>query len=451
MRPTVHSELAMLGGTPAVPSGLPAPRWPVVGEADEAAVLATLRGGALTSVGRGDHEVARLEREWAAYCGVGHAVATANGTVALAVALAALGVGPGDEVVVPALSFVASALAPAHVGAVPVFADVDPHDYLAGPSAVAAAVTPRTAAIMPVHLHGLPADMAELRAVAVRHGLAVVEDAAQAHGARYRGAPVGGLGDVGVFSLNASKNLPTCGEGGLITTDRADLARQALLLRQFGEDLEVAERSYVSTIAGFNGKLSAVQAAFTRAQLTRFDEVAARRDTVVRGFLDRLRALPGLVPPTVPADRTHAWHLLRFRVAPAAAGLDVPAPRLRAAVQRALRAEGVPVGHYQVAPLPAQPLFAGTGSGWRPAFPTVPASDPAATPAATRVVEETFVLQKTHLDPANAGLLDHYATAAEKVWARLDVLASYAAGMDYRPPWAPARRERARRTAGGVR
>ncbi|PTA46526.1 DegT/DnrJ/EryC1/StrS aminotransferase family protein [Micromonospora sp. RP3T] len=444
------SDLAMLGGAPAVPRGLPAPRWPVVTDADEAAVLDVLRDGALTSVGRGDNEVARLEREWAAYCGVGHAVATSNGTTALALALAALGVGPGDEVVVPALSFVASALAPTHVGAVPVFADIDPEHYLVDPAAVRAAVTPRTAAIMPVHLHGLPADMAELTAVAGGHGLAVVEDAAQAHGARYRDTPVGGLGDLGVFSLNASKNLPTCGEGGLITTDRPELGRRALLLRQFGEDLNTDERAYVSATAGFNAKLSAVQAAFTRSQLARFEATAAGRERAVRRFLDRLGALPGLVPPRALADRTHAWHLLRFRIDPAAAGLDVPAPRLRAALQRALRAEGVPVGPYQVAPLPAQPLFA-DGGGWRPAFPPVPVLDPAATPVAARTIEETFVLQKVHLDPGNDGLLDRYATAAEKVWEHLTVLAEYADRMEYRPPWARPAGRRVRPVAEGAR
>src|SRR6266487_3734511 len=182
--------LAIFGGTPAVPRELRHVDWPIVTDEDRQAVLETL----------------------------------ASGTAALALALFALGVGPGDEVLVPALSFIASGLAPLHQLAVPVFVDIDPVTFNIDPAAAAASITSRTAAILAVHLHGLPADMAAIDQLARAHGLAVIEDAAQAHGATWRGRKVGGLGQAGAFSLQVTKNLPTCGEGGLLTTGSAEVA-----------------------------------------------------------------------------------------------------------------------------------------------------------------------------------------------------------------------------------
>ncbi|HXM57054.1 MAG TPA: aminotransferase class V-fold PLP-dependent enzyme, partial [Candidatus Dormibacteraeota bacterium] len=221
-------KLAMLGGARAVPPG-GVPRWPVVTEADELAVHGVLASGRFTSASSGEREIKRLEREWADFVGVRHCVAVSTGTAALSLALAALGVQPGDEVIVPALGFIACAVAPLHLLAAPVFADIDPVTFNVDPAAVEAAITPRTRVIMAVHLHGLPADMDPILAIAARHGIDVIEDAAQAHGAAYRGRMVGSLGRVNAFSLNVSKNLPTCGEGGLVTTDDADVQGRVLL------------------------------------------------------------------------------------------------------------------------------------------------------------------------------------------------------------------------------
>jgi perosamine synthetase len=178
----VAGRLAMFGGTPAVGKSQPGTAWPVVTDDDRAAVLAAL-GGPLVSDRDGATPVSDLEQHWARTCGTRFCVGTSNGTTALSLCLAALGIGPGDEVIVPALSFIATGLAPVHQMAIPVFADVDPVTFNLDPAAVAAAITPRTAAIMPVHLHGQPADMDAIGALARKHGLAVVEDAAQAHGA----------------------------------------------------------------------------------------------------------------------------------------------------------------------------------------------------------------------------------------------------------------------------
>src|SRR5262245_37974439 len=232
------SQLAALGGAPAVPRELRRVRWPIVTDDDRAAVLRVLDSDALVCNADGEAEIPELERRWAQHVGVEHCVGVSNGTTALSLAVAALDIGPGDEVIVPALSFIASALGPLHQMAIPVFADIDPVTFNLDPGDVARRITARTAGIVAVHLHGLPADMDALGALADRHGLAIVEDAAQAHGATIRGRPVGGWGQLGAFSLQVTKNLPTCGEGGLITTHDAALASRIRRSREFGEIIQ---------------------------------------------------------------------------------------------------------------------------------------------------------------------------------------------------------------------
>ncbi|MEV6980968.1 DegT/DnrJ/EryC1/StrS family aminotransferase [Sphaerisporangium sp. NPDC051017] len=422
-------RLAAFGGRPAVPRELRNPPWPVITDDDRAAVLGVLDGAALVSDTDGETAVSVLERRWAERTGAAHCVGTSNGTTALQLALAALGVGPGDEVIVPALSFIASGLAPLHQMAIPVFADIDPVTFNMDPAAVEALVTPRTAAILPVHLHGHPADMDALNAIARRHGLAVLEDAAQAHGAYYKGRPVGSLGDAAAFSLQVTKNLPTCGEGGLVTINDDKVAETARMTRQFGEVIEAGrDRDYISYILGWNHKLSAVQAAFTLSQLERFDAYDAARRENVTALLARLAELPGLIVPTCAGDVTHAWHILRFRFDPAAAGLpDVRPEAFRAALHRLLRAEGVPVSRYQLLALPEQKVFTdriGYGSGypWTAGDPVADAEHP----VATQVIADSLTLQKRHLNPDAGPALQRYADGFEKVWANLDMAAAIA-------------------------
>jgi perosamine synthetase len=421
----VASRLAMFGGTPVVGKSQPGTAWPVVTDGDRAAVLAAL-GGPLVSDRDGATPVSELEHHWAQYCGTRFCVGTSNGTTALSLCLAALGIGPGDEVIVPALSFIATGLAPVHQMAIPVFADVDPVTFNLDPAAVAAAITPRTAAIMPVHLHGQPADMDALGALARRHGLAVVEDAAQAHGASYHGKPAGSLGDLAAFSLQVTKNVPTCGEGGLITTDDENLATAARMSRQFGEVIEAGrERDYISYRLGWNAKLSSVQAAFTLSQLGRLTQYAARREANVTAFLGRLAALPGLAAPAAAPGTVHAWHILRFRFDPAAMGLPGADPaRLRDALRRLLRAEGVPMSRYQLMTLPQQQVFTertgfGHGYPWAAGTPAGPGDFP----VASAIVEDSLTLQRRHLNPDAGPVLQRYADAFEKVWGHLDVVA----------------------------
>ncbi len=412
----------MFGGTRVLSGPSCGVSWPVVTAADEEAVLAVLRRGVFADGAEGEPELAALEDAWAAAVGVRHCAGVASGTAALHLALAALDVGPGDEVVVPAVSMNATALAVLSVGARPVFADIDPVTFTLDPASLASAITPRTAAVIPVHLHGLPADMAALRAHTDRRGIPLIEDAAQAHGAGYGGVRAGALGTLGCFSLHPSKNLPTCGEGGLVTTDDPHLHERVCSLRRFGER-QGATRDYVSHAPGGNHKLSPVQAAFARSQLSRFAEYRKARERNVTGFLDLLRDLPGLVVPVCPADREHAWHILRFRLGPAALGGggagDVRPWALRHVLHRALRAEGVPVSRYQVVPLPAQPTFRTESTG-----------DCARRfPVAFDVLADSLCLQRRHLNPDSGGTLARYADAFAKVWGELPRLCRIAAGL----------------------
>lgn len=420
------SQLALFGGTPVVPRDRRSVDWPVITDADLKAVEGALQSGRLVSNAQAESTVPALEEQWAARVGVSHCVALSSGTAALALALGALGIGPGDEVIVPALSFIATGLAPLHQLAVPVFADIDPVTFNLDPSSAAARITPRTAAIIPVHLHGLPADMGALRRLADDRGLALIEDAAQAHGATWRGRTVGSLGAAAAFSLNATKNLPTCGEGGLLTTDDGELAAKARKMRQFGEVIEGGgERDYVSWVLGWNHKLNPVQAAFTCSQLTRFDDYEARREANVQRFLDRLRDLPGIQVPAAPPGGTHAWHILRFRFDPAALRLEgASRPGLRRALRRVLRAEGVPMSRYQLMPLPEQRVFTdreGFGKGY-PWVITGAAAAGAGWPNASAVIEDSLTLQRRHLGPEVGPLLEGYADAFVKVWDHLDVV-----------------------------
>lgn len=411
---------ALLGGVPAV-TGPDTTRWPVVTAGDEAAVMEVLRSGALVSDRNEVTAVERLEERWADYVGARHCVGVANGTVALELALESLGVGPGDEVVVPALSFVATAMAVANLGARPVFADVDPVTFNLDPAALEASVTARTVAVVPVHLHGLPADLTAITETCSRHDLAMVEDAAQAHGARVGGRHVGTFGAVGCFSLQATKNLPTCGEGGLVVTDDDALAARLRRLRQFGEVIERGRpRQYVSHELGHNAKLSSVQAAFTLSQLARLDDNDRAQQRQVRRLLDRLSALPGLQGPSLGGPDIHrVWHILRWRIDPSVVGLGrSSAGSVRAAAQRALRAEGVPVTRYQLMPLGDHPAFAD--------LPPSPGQHPV--PVTRAVLEDSLTLQRRHLDPSAGPLLDQYGGAFAKVWDNLDLVRGLAGG-----------------------
>jgi dTDP-4-amino-4,6-dideoxygalactose transaminase len=275
---------------------------PVISDDDIEAAVRVLRSGRVVQ----GPEVEAFEDAFCEVSGTEHCVAVNSGTSALHVALLAAGIGAGDEVVVPSFSFAASANAVRLAGAEPVFADIEPASFCLDPDSVRAVIGPRTAAIMPVHLYGHPAAMTPLTRLAEEHGLAIVEDAAQAHAATYDGRPVGSFGAAGCFSFYPTKNMHSL-EGGMISTDDAELARTARLMRNQG-----MEQRYANEIVGANLRMTDVAAAIGRSQLTRLREWTARRQANA-GRLDA--AITGVVTPPVAPGSEHVYHQYTVRVA----------------------------------------------------------------------------------------------------------------------------------------
>jgi perosamine synthetase len=264
---------------------------PLLGQKELEYVTDCVRSGWVSSLGE---YVKRFEREFAAYCGVRHGVATHNGTVALHLALVALGIGPGDEVILPTLTFVATANAVTYTGATPIFVDSEPDTWNLDPDAVARAITPRTRAIIAVHLYGHPADMDALRVLADRHRVVLLEDAAEAHGALYRGRRVGSLGDMSVFSFFGNKIITT-GEGGMVLTDDSALAERCFFLENQGRN---KDNPYWHPEIGYNYRMTNMQAALGVAQLERIDELIAIRLRHAAHYRRRLSGVRGLgLPP----------------------------------------------------------------------------------------------------------------------------------------------------------
>ena len=253
-------------------------------------------------------ELEAFEAEFAAYCGAAHCVGVANGLDALQLILRALGIGAGDEVIVPSNTFIATWLAVSYAGATPVPAEPDERTYNLDPAALEAAITPRTRAIMPVHLYGQPADMDAINEVAGKHGLAVIEDAAQAHGARYRERCAGSLGHAAAYSFYPGKNLGALGDGGAVVTNDPALADRVRVLRNYGSRVK-----YYHEVEGFNSRLDELQAALLRVKLSRLDEWNERRRDVAAFYLRSLEGVAGLAQPFVPGWAAPVWHLFVVR------------------------------------------------------------------------------------------------------------------------------------------
>ena len=436
------SKLAIHGGAPAVPAGAIDERWPLVSDDDVEAVVRTLRSGNLSWINTED--VPALEQAWADYVGARHCIAVNSGTAALHAAVVAAGVEPGDEVLVPALSFLASASAVIHHQGIPVFVDVDPTTFTLDPAQLEQHITERTKAVVVVHLHGLPADMDPILEIARRRGLKVIEDNAQAPGAVYKGRKAGSLGDMGAYSIMAGKNLATAGEGGLFTTDDDDLRDRADMVKMFGERVRPGEaRQYNAITMGWNYRFSSILAAFTLSQLRRLDEHTARVQAGAEQLAAVMRELPGLIPPRVPEDRSHVYHHFRFRVDPAAAGLDLPVGVMRKALQDVMEAEGVHLPEYQNRPLPGQLLFQlrqgyGRGCPWSCGHTSRQVQYRIEDYPQTLEVIRGSLLVGHRLCMASfmeARNVELYAAAFRKVFDHLDDLVSYARTLDYREPW----------------
>jgi len=432
----MRETLALRGGIPLVPKQLHV-RWPMITVEDKAAVQAALDSGIVS--GPYAPQVKALEEEWARYCGVRHALTTNSGTAALHTAVAAGGIGTGDQVITTAFTFLATALAVLQNNAVPVFVDIDPGTYNIDPDKIEERITARTRAIIPVHIHGCPADMDRILAVARKHRLLVIEDAAQAHGSTYKGKKVGGIGDMGIFSFQASKNLPA-GEGGMFVTNREELKERANRFRMFGEDVRESDkkafdptrpldgvREYNSLMMGWMYRSNEMTAALTRSQLRRLDASLAQTRRNAAYLTEHLAKIQGIIPPHIPPECTSGYYQYRLRLNPQALGVTLPVKEFRLKVLAALGAEGVEVSLWQTVPVPGQTLFQertgyGLGCPWHCPLGEVVKSDLAEYPETMKLLEDSMVIgsHSYPLFPQPPALMVKYVEAVQRVFANLD-------------------------------
>lgn len=430
-------KLALFGGSPVLrPEDHGT--WPQVTDADKKAVLEVLDRKILSGMYAPASRA--LEIDFAEYAGAKHALLTHCGTSALQLMVAAAGIGAGDEVIVPAYTFVATALACLQEGAVPIFADVDEKTGLIDPASVEAAISPRTRAIMPVHVHGCPADLDRLGALAEKHHLLLLEDAAQAHGATFQGKPVGALFAAGGFSLQSSKNL-SAGEGGIFVTNDDEIAEQALRVRVFGQDVIADDARHFDPARPLDGhrgldslrigsmyRGNEMMAAFARSQLGRLPQLTARAQDNFARLSHSLTGLPGAALQKIPGDRTSVHHKVRLWLDPVEAGVRLSPVAFRNVVIQALRAEGVEVVLWQNEPVPSQTLFQkmegfGKGAPWSAAGPEAVAFaranyDPARYGATQRLLDRSIVLfsQSCPLIAQSDDVVSRTAEAFHKVW-----------------------------------
>jgi perosamine synthetase len=317
---------------------------PIIGEEEIEAVVKVMRHGPLTSALGAGPMVTQFEKNFAGFAGVKHAVAVNTGTAALHSAVVAAGVKQGDEVILPSFTFVATAEAVVMAGGKPVFTDIDPETYNISPSEIEKNVTKKTKAIVPVDLYGFSVDIKPIRKIASEHGLAIVEDAAQAHGATYAGKPAGVFADAACWSLYASKNMTT-GEGGVVTTDSDKLADTLRLVRTHGE-----KDKYASLMLGYNYRMSEIQAAIGLVQLEKLPAFAAKRRENAERLTQLLSASDRLKLPEESAERQHSWYLYTVR-------LESATGNERNKVVEELQKKGIGAVAYYVNPVHLMPYY----------------------------------------------------------------------------------------------
>jgi dTDP-4-amino-4,6-dideoxygalactose transaminase len=403
--------------------------WPPLTQEDREAVMAVFDSNILH--GTSAPNAVALQEEFAAFLGVKHCLVTNSGTSALHMAIASLGIGPGDEVIVPAFTYWSTAAAVLHHNAIPIFVDIEPESFCLDPTKIEAAISDRTKAILPVHIHGMPADMDAIMAVARKHNLLVVGDACQAHGAAVNGRKVGTIEDTCGFSTNRSKNLSS-GEGGLFVTNSDEAFRVADMLRQFGEVVVHGEdREYNAFGLGWMYRQHEFVNAFCRSQLRHLPENNAKRKEFAHFLTKALADIPGVSGPITPAGREPVYfsYIVEFR--PQEAGLDLPVTVFKAAVQKLLAAEGVGMGQWQRVPVPAQSVFQdmqgyGKGCPWTCAHYGKPIRYCGEDyPETLRFIAEHSYLSGVY-PPNTMELMELYAEGFRKVMSRPDAIARIA-------------------------
>jgi len=420
------SSLAINGGEPVVPEGA-IKRWPWITQQDRDAVMRALDTAVLWGVDSSRvPNVCALEAGWAEYVGTKYCIAANSGTAALHMAVAACGIGPGDEVIVPAFTFTASASCVLHHNGIPIFVDSEPGGCNIDVTKIEEKINDRTKAIVAVDLLGLPADMDPINEIAKKHNLVVIEDMSQAHGARYKGRMVGSLGDVGAGSCQASKLLPAGGEGGLLTTNSEEYRDKAQLVRTFGEQAVAPgmPREYNAMTMGWNYRMCELVGAVAYSQFTRFDQLLSGRQKNCEYLGAQLSEVPGLSLLPIPDNSTCSYFFFTALVESEQIAPDLDPVKVTEALRQILVAEGVPVSRWLRMAVPSQQLFQdqhGYGKG-------CPWSCPSARQdidygAETYPQTEWLIAHALYLGHEGGGiappnderLMDLYASAFEKV------------------------------------
>ena len=420
--------LAIHGGPKAVPDGLMRP-WPPISDADRRMVLASLEG---TEHTHGPNSRV-LETEFAAWNGNRHVLTCNSGTAALHMCVAACECGTGDEIIVPAYTWPSSATCCLHHNCIPVFIDIDWATMNIDPAKIEAAVTPRTRAIMAVHLHGLAADMDAILAVARKHGLRVIEDASQSHGATYKGRKVGTLGDCAAFSTNQNKCL-SAGEGGFFVTDDASLFEKGKTLWYFGENRVPNEAVEYHTYGmGWMYRNNDLVAAFARAQLARLDDYLAQQKVNAARLARCLAGVPGLILPESPPGYSHTYYNYTIRFDMDALGRARDAKALRDRLLAALRAEGADVAVWQGWPVPEMTVFRarnayGKGCPWQCQYAGNVDYSVGQFPVAKRHSDWHVGMTTPLRSPNGPEVAERVADAFRKVLANLDQVDRIASG-----------------------
>jgi dTDP-4-amino-4,6-dideoxygalactose transaminase len=413
------SELALLGGDPVRTEGWPS--WPVIGAPEIEALTRVIESETLGS-GKGEGEVTRFEREFAALQGAKHGAAVHCGTSAIRVALQSLGVKYGDEVIVPAYTFIASASPILDLGAVPIFVDIHPDTYNIDPAAVEAAITPRTTGIVPVHFGGLPADMDSILAIAAKHGLWVMEDAAQAWGAEWNGVGVGHIGNAGIFSFQSSKNI-TAGEGGIVLTDDDDMVELFESYRNCGRSSEGL--SYGHYYLAGNYRMAETAGAMLRVQLERYPEQLELRGRNGIALAAGLAEIPGLKPLVrAPQVTRHPYHLFIWQFdSDSFGGLS------RETFIDAMRKEGVNLYQGYSMPLHHQPVIKEKRFDPKHAAQSIDYAS-VSCPVAERACASEALWMSQFVLLADDKAIDDIVASARKVRQNVDDLLEYAANKD---------------------
>ncbi len=348
-------------------------QYATIGSEIEAAVTQILASGQYI----GGDRVAEFEQAFADYIGVPYAIACNSGTDALYLALRSLHIGPGDEVITTPFTFFATAETISAVGAKPVFVDVDPLSYNLDLRQVEAAITPRTRAILPVHLFGQPVDMTALGAIAAAHDLSIIEDCAQATGAAWKGQRVGSFGQVGCFSFFPTKNLGGCGDGGLMTTHDPEIAATARMLREHG-----SKQRYYHEAIGLTSRLDALQAAILSIKLRHLNQWNEQRQVIAHYYSRFLEGIPGVIAPQPVAGGTTVWHqyVIRITACPSDRSAMVAPDQCRDWIKAELQAKGIATMIYYPVPLHQQAVYASLGHG------------PGSFPVAERLAQEVLAL-----------------------------------------------------------